>query len=1185
MGTLDFENFSISTGLEELKNMLKIFNLISIKKFTQGTKIPKEILISGKEMKIFLKSLETHKENIIFDQNEFFQRIKILFNEKMKKIQGISYFVCHSLSLIPHPGIISKILNIITSTKCIQLIEYLTPVLKTLMKNLESNPEISIYRAIQNLIALFSQDKKKMSDFDKDYSPYIQQLITRVEVSQILKEEHLDTILGIFRRIGNDFRHLISKESKLEFIYQLLECSTKAYFSPIYMEISNIFGRLPFTQTLILDIIQQKIIPLIDNPNNSDRICQGINYTSLIYEMFLSLPNFQLHAKEYPVFELSLTVLQYFSKLKHTEHKLQYSTQTIIHYLNKCLSQGVKVNDSLLLRKVENNFMHIIEVLKSSYFIIFQAFCDNYNNCRQNIDGGDEMMEQGHVDLLFIHLFSQYSELFSTLRDINSPQIYELVEDILSRIVSTENIESKEISFLELKEYILQIIHKLLISLFTTENEGNSLEIQHTNSIQRILTIYISSIITLGKNTKQRIESMGDIITPLDDNLLAFSILLLIQEALKTLKIKFSGGGLEMTEGELNIAMKLMLNLRANKRIAVISHIMLYLLRMDNISSQSKDIVKTKQKIMTDIVKGSGAYITYDATFDKLKNYKNIRKLKYLAFYFISQVLETEEFLQGLIKYSKKPEFIGEISNLFKITFASIQELTKIVSNRTLTNKYMKSVKTLVIRVEKIVTNIRSLISFENLVKVALDIISSKTPKVFIRIKISIIQIVLEESPNISEERTRKPEINQILSPLLEKYIEYLNLSRLTSKAPKKNEIILIQLILSTFSKVCSEELKDIYTQQIPETLNILMNYENSLLKSSTLICYTSIIEQFNLLIAPYLETLFKHIWVLVDKYSENYSSETEEESLVFESVLRVLFSLVKYIPHFINEDIGKIMSIILHMNDKFLGLGKELSVMIGKNIDTQVIFKGILSTLGQAYDAPTSCLELYFTILRETFNNLKLSYVTENYKTLLRLLLNIFDFPVNYFHKKGHDHADVGVIDSYFIQIYQEFLLKINENQLKKLFPKITKWATRKMKKQVRIEEKIRQILYESLSYCPSRLIIFFKLTNCTLETLHSMFIPYYELFSEIILESLPILSSIFAQKPPKNPLKRNHVELEIREGHSLYTLLKTMVTTIQLLFVNDTETSIQVEQFEKLIPLISALVYIFIIYIYIYR
>jgi len=164
---------------------------------------------------------------------------------------------------------------------------------------------------------------------------------------------------------------------------------------------------------------------------------------------------------------------------------------------------------------------------------------------------------------------------------------------------------------------------------------------------------------------------------------------------------------------------------------------------------------------------------------------------------------------------------------------------------------------------------------------------------------------------------------------------------------------------------------------------------------------------------------------------------------------------------------------------------------------------------------------------------------VGENHKRLFAFFKSAFDLTLAFHRQAGRDMAAVREVEQAVDDSYLQFVVKMNEVQLRPLIVKQVKHA---------FKADINK----------HRAIVFFRTFNTLLTGMKEFFVPLLPLYFDKLLEILVFLGDQQQETTAKR--KRDHIDFEAdeKQQHTYYELLQLALETLRLNFTHDTNSFI---------------------------
>lgn len=263
--------------------------------------------------------------------------------------------------------------------------------------------------------------------------------------------------------------------------------------------------------------------------------------------------------------------------------------------------------------------------------------------------------------------------------------------------------------------------------------------------------------------------------------------------------------------------------------------------------------------------------------------------------------------------------------------------------------------------------------------------------------------------------------------------------------------------------------------------------------------------------------------------------------------ILSVFFS--------IPEDKGLNESPVNHQID-------TMSSLIARHVSPQISLHALFNIFDfivakpQEYNESQQKLEIYcvryFNTMSKVFRNMRRDFVEEYHDGIAKFFHKAFLIPQTWESSTQIALTDVSNIHASVLACFRTFILKLNEVQLKPIFTKLVKWGSKP------IDSKAVKPIKDL-----DRLYIFFKVVNCLLETLMSIFPPYLSYYIHLLTE---LLDESFEDNHSKALIMFMEDFNDPSNGRlNIIMVVNTLLENIRLNYYFDTESTIPVEYFEK--------------------
>jgi U3 small nucleolar RNA-associated protein 10 len=184
--------------------------------------------------------------------------------------------------------------------------------------------------------------------------------------------------------------------------------------------------------------------------------------------------------------------------------------------------------------------------------------------------------------------------------------------------------------------------------------------------------------------------------------------------------------------------------------------------------------------------------------------------------------------------------------------------------------------------------------------------------------------------------------------------------------------------------------------------------------------------------------------------------------------------------------------------------------------------------------------------------------------------------------HRRLHDSDNINSIEDCICSLFKTWLLKLNENMFRSLLMDLIEWSRQSMNETS--TEKDTAVRYDEYDATedgegktPSihRMIMFYKLINVCVNTLQSIFVPYFSVFMEYCANDLHLLNGsnfemlanadVEDKKNRKVSKKRKIDEIsrefkpEITIGESQHACILLIISALTACFTHDNEGFMQ--------------------------
>ena len=387
-----------------------------------------------------------------------------------------------------------------------------------------------------------------------------------------------------------------------------------------------------------------------------------------------------------------------------------------------------------------------------------------------------------------------------------------------------------------------------------------------------------------------------------------------------------------------------------------------------------------------------------------------------------------------------------------------------------------------------------------------------------------------------------------------------------------------LQSILILMQKILNyKNQKEIEALILPSVYVIAKTEVNTMLSCSAIMFVTSAFDIYKADIYTLEQDLVNDIVIKqglsnIKKVLPGGSEETEYfANSVITSILDSYCILMKSIFNQLltPEQLTEILSVFFSIPEE-KGLGDSpinhqidvISSLIAKNVNPQIALHALFNIFDYIAVKPTEFnsteeklkiyCSRYFNCISKIFRNLKKDFIEEYNEGISKFLQKAFLIPQTWEKSTQTPLRDVSQIHDAVLGSFKTFILKLNEVQLKPIFLRLVKWASKP------IDSKATKPIKDL-----DRLYVFFKVVNCLLETLMSIFTPYLSYYINLLTE---LLSESFEENHSK-ALIMFMQDFNDPENSRLNIIMvvNTLLECIRLNYYFDTESTIPVEYFER--------------------
>jgi U3 small nucleolar RNA-associated protein 10 len=348
------------------------------------------------------------------------------------------------------------------------------------------------------------------------------------------------------------------------------------------------------------------------------------------------------------------------------------------------------------------------------------------------------------------------------------------------------------------------------------------------------------------------------------------------------------------------------------------------------------------------------------------------------------------------------------------------------------------------------------------------------------------------------------PQSNKLIKSNKDLFVDLLNTLRkiLNSEKEeaglKQGAIVGVELLLRRYGK----DSPAVFIPFVPIILDII-DESHTQLSSSSALCLASLCAELQLNILEYLPAIVK---VLVQLLQSTFQSAEKKsinkglQQLQVTSLLAIdLLSqkLIRFMSPYLSSIIVTLLNPLLlqSKNKKIREKSSDVLLYLAVNVPSRLIMQPLFDSYESAIILGDASLKHLLSTIESAVDvvDLRTDSLTSQINTFL---IQLFDF------RRLHTADDIDSVEGSICSLYRAYIKKLNENMFRPFLLDIIEWG-RESIKEVADKTSADYRKYtddEDGSGAPdtNRLVIFYKLMNNTVDTLKSIFVPYYSLLLE---------------------------------------------------------------------------------------
>lgn len=273
-----------------------------------------------------------------------------------------------------------------------------------------------------------------------------------------------------------------------------------------------------------------------------------------------------------------------------------------------------------------------------------------------------------------------------------------------------------------------------------------------------------------------------------------------------------------------------------------------------------------------------------------------------------------------------------------------------------------------------------------------------------------------------------------------------------------------------------------------------------------------TLFEVHHLDILEHLHRYFGHLsasFVRISKQSDFFSESFSK------TLLKSCLSLCTFFSKFLTAtQYEAIIKHVLVISDKsFTEETKAILDVISKEATKHVGFKLIFQSMINSYDdvivsrvsgdsvvpeVSGMIIRFFNDLVKQVVMRVKKEFIVENHKRIFQFFSHAFTLPLTYSKHAaapGTDMPDVTQVEISIAQSYEQFVIKMSEDQLRPLIVK-------------QVKQAFVQTEGEAFAFNKHRVIMFFRVVNTLLNSMREFFVPILPLYFDKVLSCLTIFS-----------------------------------------------------------------------------
>ncbi|CDW83415.1 heat repeat-containing protein 1 [Stylonychia lemnae] len=1145
--------------------------------------------LKSKPLKSILKDLVAMGNEIITDKS---QLQIVLSNSPHTKV--IDQVVRHILDL-PTITLKSKfveILSLLTNFSLVfsmSLQEQLNKEFFQLKQGKTAEQELAYLYQIGSLIQQIC--KKQGSDMVEEHISSLLFPYLKIVFTLPLNYQHEDLVLNLLTKVVIRDNQINLKPANVsELLKYYLKSQVLIVSKLIRQQIKEAYINIKeetFSDKEILPILGEIKLNL---QNKKKDHSQDLSQ----YEVLLELLGQIRVENDYQILQPLFHIVQFLSQAKQVDNQfylIEVSNQVALQIVEnkKNSKKNLGQNFDLILNVLNQSYENLksevnnrLENHRQSAFDPFKEFMMEIENKTENQndendgDSNQEFIGRFQIISSILNLVSQY-ELITSNNQVVTNKFMDRLSNMIIELTQNEKSHSSTGSNLVLqlfRFYLNQIVRIL-------KQQGKRNQDQ-----KQILSQFIDTLLMLQDfvtDIKMHYGFLEKVLIALEGKYTTFIVFVLLIHAKDQISVKEN---LQVDSLETNLIEKVIGDYLSPLKSLQLLEELLFFVTSLRLSETSNEFIKSRLLLVfnQDIVNKRMDDVFWCEQKYLIDNDKEARRLKYLTVYMLNNMISNSTQFQkqlAIITHTESKELKSSYQLFYQI-YLSSAVFNKSVNNLLQNKEYIidkkskKSLKRLFGRVQDFQKNLNNLLSYEiqiDIVKKVLDFEDKQT----LYLKTQSVQLLLNKTPQFSQglSKIQEKELVSQFETLVQMSLKILQSQQEQGGAKQNNEKqsftqALFSLIERTYSNLQSVETK---RNILDLTIKYLKNAENYgfFLHSQLILNLVNIFEVQQLEILEHLPQYIDQIIAAFKRLDQSEESRDFFTDSFTKTVLKASLSVCVYfskfmtplqyqqilenvivIPDNYENEVKQILEIIAQVSTQAAGLKVIFQALINC-YDSVIIEEGIEN---KKYKNLSQIIIRFFDqLMKRVIQRMKKDFCQENYKKINLFFRSAFSI-TNNFHKNNQDDMkDFKEIELSVSRSFEQFVIKLNEDQLRLIIVKLTKWGFKSTKEDT------------SFHYNIHKTTQFFRAINTVLNGLKEFFVPLLPLYLEKLIDVLTVFGQSKISQGKKRTQSQFSFEYEnIDSTHTMYDLMILACENIRLNFLYDNMAFIQNDTFEKL-------------------